>query len=201
MKFRTLLCDPPWQYEKYSYANHGAAETHYDGMTDAELCALPIDAITEESAVILLWCTWPKLKEGVSCLEAWGFRYVTGFPWLKMSAIGVPKYGIGWHSRGCSEFVLIGVKGSGMTPPIEKRQVGVIFSPVGKHSAKPDAQYDFAEAYGGPFLEIFARPDGGLYPDRDGWVRIGNEMTGRSVELDLRDLANDVPLPRLERAK
>lgn len=70
-----------------------------------------------------------------------------------------------------------------------ERQVGVIFSPIGRHSAKPDAQYSFAEGYGGPYLEMFARPDDGLFPPRPGWTFIGNQATGRDIADDLRLLA------------
>ena len=107
-----------------------------------------------------------------------------------MSRAAAPRRGIGWHSHGCSEFVLIGIRGTRMTPAVEDRQVGIIFSPIGRHSAKPEQQYEFAEAYGGPFLEMFARPEpAGLFPPRAGWTYIGAGATGRDIADDLRLLA------------
>ena len=188
-KFRTILCDPPWKYETFSDTKQGAAIAHYSGMTLEQLASLPVASVTANNAALLLWCTWPKLLEGVALFEAWGFRYVSGFPWMKMTAAACPRRGIGWHTHSVSEFVLIGVKGTGMTPPVEKRQPGVIFSPIGKHSAKPDMQYLFAEGYGGPYLELFARPDGGLDDPRPNWTRAGNEIDGKDMQQALCDLA------------
>lgn len=105
-----------------------------------------------------------------------------------MSEAGVPRRGIGWHHHSCSEFLRVAIRGS-LTPAVEDRLKAVIFNPIGRHSAKPDAQYEFAEAYGGPYLEMFARPDGGLFPPRDGWTRIGNEITGNDIADDLRSLS------------
>ena len=190
MKFRTILVDPPWKYENFSDSAHGAAKSHYSGMSQSELELLPVNAVSADNAAILMWGTWPKLPEMIPIIEAWGFRYVTGFPWMKMSRAAAPRRGIGWHSAGCSEFVLIGVRGTRMTPAVADRQVGVIFSPIGAHSRKPEQQYEFAEAYGGPFLEMFARPqNGGLFPPRENWTFIGNQITGRDIAADLRLLA------------
>ena len=190
MKFRTILVDPPWRYENFSDKAHGAAVSHYSGMTQAELEALPVAAVAEKDAALLMWGTWPKLPEMVPIIEAWGFRYVTGFPWVKMSRAAAPRRGIGWHSQGCSEFVLIGIRGTKMTPAVEDRQVGIIFSPIGRHSAKPEQQYEFAEAYGGPFLEMFARPEpAGLFPPREGWTLVGNGVDGLEITDALRLLA------------
>lgn len=194
MKFRTILADPPWQYDNYHAAVNGAACSHYSCMTDKMLERLPVACIAEENAALLLWCTWPKLEAGIRLVNAWGFRYVSGFPWIKMQAPGVERRGIGFHSLGASEFVLIGIRGSGMTPAVEDRQIGVIFSPIGAHSAKPDEQYRFAEAYGGPFLEMFARPDGGLDEPSEHWTRIGNEMPGCGDIAD--DLCRLASLPQ-----
>ena len=189
-RFRTILVDPPWQYENFSSKAHGAAVSHYNGMTQAELEALPVAAVAEKNAALLMWGTWPKLPEMIPIIEAWGFRYVTGFPWVKMARDAAPRRGIGWHSYGCSEFVLIGVRGTRMTPAIADRQVGIVFSPIGRHSAKPEQQYEFAEAYGGPFLEMFARPEpAGLFPPREGWTFIGSGVDGLDITDALRLLA------------
>jgi hypothetical protein len=31
--FRTILCDPPWRYDNFGQAKHGAARAHYSTMT------------------------------------------------------------------------------------------------------------------------------------------------------------------------
>ena len=189
MKFRCILCDPPWHYQGGATGRgfrHGA-DKKYNTLTIEELCALPVAAAAKDDAALLMWCTWPQLSEGIRLIEAWGFRYVTGFPWVKMWRATAPKRGMGYHTRSCSECVLIGIRGSHMIPLPEDRQIGIIFAPSGLHSAKPEEQYQFAEAYGGPFLEMFARPEpAGLFPPREGWTYIGAGATGRDIADDLR---------------
>jgi N6-adenosine-specific RNA methylase IME4 len=187
MKFRTILCDPPWEYGLYSEKGR-SPEKHYPTLDHETLRSLPVASVADSSCVLLLWCTWPKAKEGIEVMESWGFRFVTGFPWVKMARQGVPRISTGVHFRGCSEPLLIGVRGSGYCghtdPP-----VGILFNPPGRHSAKPEAQYDLAERYPGAYLEMFARPDGGLFPCRDNWTRIGNEMDGKDIREALELLA------------
>lgn len=195
MKFRTILADPPWTYSNGRHDNGSRARTVakmelcvYPTMTNDSICALPVSSVAANDSALLLWCTWPQLEVGLRVINAWGFTYKSGFPWVKMTAASVPRSGMGFHGRSASEIVLVGTKGRCVPPP-ENRQVAVIFSPIGRHSAKPDAQYTFAEAYGGPYLEMFARPTGGLFPAREEWTQIGNEITGRDIATDLVLLA------------
>ena len=190
-RFRTILADPPWHYGSSSGRDykHGAGR-EYSTLTFDQLCGLRVANVAQDNAALVMWCTWPQLSEGIRLIEAWGFRYVTGFPWVKMWRATAPKRGMGFYTRSCSECVLIGVRGVGMTPKPEKRQIGIIFSPSGAHSKKPEEQYEFAEAYGGPFLEMFARPEpAGLFPPREGWTFIGNGVDGLDITDALRLLA------------
>jgi hypothetical protein len=62
-----------------------------------------------------------------------------------------------------------------------------LFNPIGAHSRKPEAQYDIAEGYPGPYLEIFCHPRSeGLWDwQRPGWkqrARVGREMQ-RALEI------------------
>jgi len=193
MKFRTILADPPWSYGNFSGTSaengNGAADAHYSTMALEDLCALPVASVAEKDCALLMWCTWPHDEAGTRLIRAWGFEPKTGIPWIKMTRAGTPRVGIGWHHRSASEFLRVAIRGS-LTPPVDKRLPAVIFNPIGRHSAKPEEQYAFAEAYGGPYLELFARPnDGGLFPPRELWTRIGNEITGRDIAEDLRLLA------------
>ena len=189
-RFRTLLVDPPWLYDNCSEAINGAASKHYPGMTIEALCALPVAAVAEENAVLLLWCTWPQLEVGLPIIKAWGFQYKSGFPWVKMSRDAAPRKGNGFYTRACSEFVLIGTRGKNVSPAPAQRKDGIIFSPIGKHSAKPEQQYEYAETFGGPYLEMFARPEpAGLFPPREGWTLVGNGVDGLEITDALRLLA------------
>jgi len=82
-----ILADPPWSFDNYGMAKHGAMRAHYDGLTVPELCALPVGEVAAKNALCFLWSTGPKEAEGahVEVLRAWGFRPVTCvFTWVKV---------------------------------------------------------------------------------------------------------------------
>jgi len=82
-----IYADPPWLFDNYGMAKHGAQRAHYSGMTTAELCALPVARLLPKRALCFLWATGPKEAEGahVEVLSAWGFRPVTAaFTWVKV---------------------------------------------------------------------------------------------------------------------
>ncbi len=118
-------------------------------------------------------------------MDAWGFQYKTGFPWIKildeprMSLFGdmiiKPQYGVGFWVRGASEYVAIGTRGK-VSPP-NSGFVGLL-SENFQHSRKPENIYEIAESLPGPYLELFARRR------RDGWDAFGNEIEG-SVNLEV----------------
>lgn len=180
-RYGVILADPPWRYA--NAGTRGAAENHYSTMSTAELCALPVRDLAAPDSLLLLWATWPQLQEAVSVIEAWGFQYVTGFPWVKVHGeprtnlwgeIQIrPRYGVGFWIRGCSEPLLIGRRGS-VSPP-DRDFMGLI-SENYAHSRKPDNVYEYAEAMPGPYLEMFARRP------RVGWDQFGNEIAG-SIQL------------------
>jgi N6-adenosine-specific RNA methylase IME4 len=196
MRFRTILADPPWVYRAMG-KNPGRAggliknpAQIYGGIPTDALCKLPVSAIAEKDAALILWATWPCLEDALQVINTWGFDYKTGLPWVKMTRAAAPKRGIGFHHAGCSELLLIATRGKNMCPSLHgPKPIGVLFHPAGRHSAKPEDAYEIVERYGSPFLEMFARPDGGLFPTRPGWTRIGNEITGRDIVDDLRLLA------------
>lgn len=115
-------------------------------------------------------------------MQSWGFQYVTGFPWVKVTDISrnlwgeleiKVSYGIGFWSRGCTEFVMIGKRGH-VKPP-DMGFIGLL-SPNLFHSRKPDDIYEYAESLLPPYLELFARRS------RPGWDVFGNEVEN-SIEL------------------
>lgn len=160
-QYGVILADPPWNYANAGC--RGAAENHYSTMTVGDICALPIGDLAAPDSVLLEWCTWPQLQEGIQVMKAWGFEYITGFPWIKVTdvskdlwgelTIDVP-YGIGFWARGCSEFVLIGRKGNAKPP--SDGFIGLL-SPNLHHSRKPESIHHYAMSLPGPYLELFAR--------------------------------------------
>ena len=178
-KYGVILADPPWHYNNGASGgldDYGAAAGQYPTMKVNDICRLPVADLAAKDAVLLEWCTWPQLQEGQQVMEAWGFKYITGFPWIKIKSVSpdlwgaiqltVP-YGVGFWARGASEFVLIGRRGSPSPPP--NGFIGLL-SPNLQHSRKPNSLYEYAEALPGPYLELFARRP------RPGWSVWGNEV-------------------------
>lgn len=179
-RYGVIIADPPWNYSNSGV--RGTAANQYQTMSDADIAALPVSDLAAHNCTLLMWATWPKLEEAcLPALRAWGFRYVTGFPWVKVTdvshtlwgelTISVP-YGVGFWARGCTEIVLIGVKGN--PPPPPNSFIGLL-SPNLYHSRKPDDLYAYAEAMPGPYLELFARRT------RPGWDSWGNEIASDLV--------------------
>lgn len=104
-------------------------------------------------------------------MEAWGFDYVTGIPWIKTSpSSGTIRTGIGFWFQSTSELLLVGRKGKPPSPdgnatkkrkPVKGLLCGEewqFYAPVKGHSAKPLSIYDWARAkLKGPYLELWAR--------------------------------------------
>jgi N6-adenosine-specific RNA methylase IME4 len=177
-RYGVIIADPPWPYQQFSDRKQGAARAAYDLMTMDELCAMPVRKLAEDSCVLFLWGTWPKVPEAVKLMAAWGFEHVTGFPWVKTSKNGAVRYGVGFWVAGCSEYVLIGRVGDASPPRPDLKYLGLM-SPSFNHSRKPDSIHEIAETLPGPYLELFARRP------RDGWTVFGNEVMAAEEGLPL----------------
>ena len=190
MKFSVILADPAWNYETWAPDGaHRSPERHYAVSSLDSMSALPVDMIAARDSVLLMWSTWPMMVQGIALMTAWGFNFKTGIPWLKLSKDGLPRIGTGYHTRVCSEYIMIGTKGSPRAPEPFERLPGIILAKQGSHSAKPDDQYTFAELYDGPYIELFAR----RY--REGWVSLGNELDGLDLSESIRNVADDQSVP------
>ena len=173
--FRVIIADPPWEY-RVSHRN-GAAAKHYPTMNVDALCAMPVSGVAHEDCALFLWATWPQLIESLRVIEAWGFRYVSGLPWVKTTeppALDLfgdlrarSAYGTGYWVRGCSEPILIARRGKVDLPLAS--YAGLLAERM-QHSRKPDSLHDVAETLPGPRLELFARRA------RPGWTVWGNEV-------------------------
>lgn len=186
-RFGTILADPPWHY--FNQNCQGGLTQHYGTLSNSAIEALPVRDVAARDCTLLLWATNPKLPDAFAVLDAWGFEYKTMLTWVKMSAATAPRIGLGYHLRGATEHLLIGTRGEPGIPAPDRRPCSVLFNPIGAHSAKPEAQYDIAEGYPGPYLELFHRPRPGLFPPRPGWVFLGDQATGNDMADDLRALA------------
>jgi len=162
-KYDVIYADPPWRYE-FSQSANREIENQYPTLSLDEICKFKIPA--NDDAILFLWCPMPKLDWGLKVIESWGFKYRTGFVWVK------DKIGMGHYVRSKHELLLIGIKGSPGTPLPENRPESVIFAPRVEHSKKPDIVYEIIEKMypGKSYFEMFARKT------RKGWEVWGNEV-------------------------
>lgn len=173
-KFRTILADPPWQFQNRT--GKMAPEHHrlsrYGTMSLDEIKELPVADITEEPAHLYLWVPNALLPEGLAVMQAWGFDYKSNIVWHKVRKDGGPDgRGVGFYFRNVTELVLFGVRGkNARTLQPGRTQVNFLATRKREHSRKPDEFYDIVEACSpGPRLEMFARGS------RPGWATWGNQ--------------------------
>ena len=176
--FGTIVADPPWKSQAGGGRYKRGADRHYPLMATRDIAALHIPAAAD--ACLFLWSTWNDVPNALLVMQAWGFRYTTGTPWIKLTVDGRgPSMGLGQYLRGCSEPLLLGIRGDierlGGAAPLGLL-TDPIFAPRLQHSRKPDDVYGLAAFFPGPYLELFARRP------RDGWSVWGNEVD-HSIQL------------------
>lgn len=165
-KFKIIYADPPWLYRDTADAGDRGADHKYTLMSIEEIKALPVANVADEDCALLMWATFPLLREGLDTLDAWGFTFRTvAFVWVKSRLGGhdqrcmwcgqVPvsdAIGMGNWSRSNAEIVLLGTRGKPSRVSAGVRQIvheaegvaieqcgvcNVLHEPRGRHSAKP----------------------------------------------------------------
>lgn len=214
-QYGVVVADPPWNYNRAGksgfnkkrnseYKLSGYSNHQYEPLSTKDLCDMggDIKLITSPDALLFMWTTWPFIKDSLDIIEAWGFTYVTGIPWVKVdSKLERPTYGVGYWFRGCTEPILVAKRGKshrsnsrgilGFGDEDERLEadesvadgqgmLGYVSKPKG-HSKKPVALQERIEEikYPGPYLEMFGRDE------REGWTVLGNEAPGDGM--DIRD--------------
>jgi N6-adenosine-specific RNA methylase IME4 len=173
-KFRTILADPPWQFQNRTgkVAPEHKRLSRYGTMALPEILELPVPLVAFDTAHLYLWVPNALLPDGLAVMHAWGFKYKSNLVWHKVRKDGGSDgRGVGFYFRNVTELVLFGVRGkSARTLPPGRSQVNYLSSRKREHSRKPDEQYSIIEACSpGPYLELFARGD------REGWFGWGNQ--------------------------
>jgi N6-adenosine-specific RNA methylase IME4 len=172
MKYRTIVADPPWQYDD-GFATESRTPGKWTGPTRryvlpypsmrvADICALPVVALSEPDARLFLWATNRYLPDALTVMAAWGFRYRQTLTWDKADSLSgsvAPN----------SEFLLVGTRGDPRR--LARLPSAVIRHAASKtHSQKPDIFIDWIEQVSpGPYMELFSRRH------RLGWDVWGNE--------------------------
>lgn len=175
-RFRTILVDPPWQFQNRTgkVAPEHRRLSRYGTMTLDEIKSLPLQQAAGDVSHLYLWVPNALLPEGLAVMNSWGFKYKTNLVWRKIRKDGGSDgRGVGFYFRNVAELLLFGIRGkNARTLQAGRRQVNYLESRKREHSRKPDEQYGIIEACStGPYLELFAR--GG----RRGWVCWGNQAS------------------------
>ena len=170
MKYRTIVADPPWHYERFVGRTAGggsgwqAHDLPYPSLTVPEIMALPVGDLAEPDARLFCWTTNRYLPDTFNILRAGGFRYQQTLVWRKTNASPYP----GAVAVIDVELLLVAQRGTPGRPDFAKSSV--IEAAVRAHSQKPEAFLDLVEQVSpGPYLEMFARRQ------RLGWDTWGNE--------------------------
>lgn len=185
-KYQIIYADPPWSYQNGGVPQ-GGVNAQYQTMTDSDICNLPIWDISDNNSLLFMWATFPKLKEGIAVIEAWGFQYKTcAFTWVKTNPKQELKsfFGIGYYTKSNAEICLLGVRGKGHSLVKNNSVSQLIFSPRLKHSEKPnEARKKIIQLCGDiPRIELFARQK------VEGWDVIGNDIDGKDIRETLEEM-------------
>ena len=178
-RFPVILADPPWPHATWSNKGKGrSAEAHYDTMSLAEICNLPIGTLATPDCVLFLWVTKPILERAFDVIRAWRFTCKTvGFTWIKTRTAASRDlftplddlfwFGMGHWTRGNPEMCLLATRGN--PKRLHADVAELIIAPRREHSRKPDEIYQRIERLvAGPYLELFAS---GSAPPRNSWTR------------------------------
>ena len=172
-KFRTILADPPWQFNNRTgkMAPEHKRLNRYRTLTLKEICEIPVPDVVSENAHLYLWVPNALVAEGMEVMKLWGFTYKTNLAWYKIRKDGGPDgRGVGFYFRNVTELVLFGIRGRMRTLAAGRKQVNIIASRKREHSRKPDELYNIIESCSpGPYLELFARGT------RSNWFSWGNQ--------------------------
>lgn len=177
-KYGIIYADPPWHYRVYSKKGAGrSAESHYPTMTIEKIQALPVSELADKDCALFMWITFPLLKESLSVLSSWGFKFKTiAFVWIKQNRKSDSLFwGMGYWTRTNAEFCVLATKGK--PKRMAKNVHQVIVSHIEEHSKKPDeARRRIVRLMGDlPRIELFARQKSA------GWDVWGNEVESNII--------------------
>ena len=172
-KYKIIYADPAWIYQDKSKSHGGGAESHYKCSTVEEMSKIINKIEVDDDAVCLMWCTYPQLESGLELMKLWGFKFKTvAFTWVKKNKKNNNYFfGMGRHTRGNPEIVMLGTKGKGVKR-INANIPNLQIHKIREHSRKPDViRKEIIKLYGDiPRIELFARQK------VEGWDCWGNQV-------------------------
>ncbi len=155
-KHRTIIIDPPWNYE-LNIA--GRAQPAYATMTHEDLLALDVAELwADDDCHLYCWTTNSFVTRACDLVAHWGFQHKTLLTWVK------PRWGLGSNFRNSTEHVIFAVRGTLST---RADDIATHFeAPLGEHSEKPDIFYDIVRrASYPPYGEVFQRKEREDFPN------------------------------------
>ena len=167
-QYGVIYADPPWSFKTFSdKGKDRSPENHYNVMSLKDICNLPINKISSDNSVLLMWVIDPLLDKAFEVINAWGFKYKTvGFTWAKTNRKSMGFFtGLGYWTRGNPEMCLLATKGK--PKRVSKSVPQLVVEQRREHSRKPDIMYNHIEnLLEGPYIELFARTQ---RPNWDSW--------------------------------
>ena len=141
-KYQIIYADPPWSYRDKASAGNRGASFKYDVQDHKWICGLPVENISDDNCVLVLWSTMPQLPNVFEVIKEWGFVYKTcAFTWVKRNKLQLSWFmGMGNWTRANSELCLLATKGK--PKRVSAAVHSVVDTPIEKHSKKPDVVKD-----------------------------------------------------------
>jgi len=169
-KYQIIYADPPWKYQ--GEMMNSSVTDHYQVLSLADICLLPVKDISDKDCVLFLWVTAPKLNEFMKVVTAWGFEYKSlAFAWVKKNKKADSYFmGQGRWTRANIELCILATKGNPHRISAGIRQL--VVSPIEEHSKKPAEVRDRIIQLVGdlPRIELYARQK------TEGWDAWGDEV-------------------------
>jgi N6-adenosine-specific RNA methylase IME4 len=163
-KYRAILVDPPWSFEKTT-GKRGGSYAHYPAISTDSLCELRVPEVARDDAFLFLWTTSATLEDALRIMHAWGFDYVEDMIWDK------GDIGIGYYFRMCHEKLLLGRREKTLRHFLDNDIPSVLRANRTLYAEKPPIVHQIIErATNGPFLEVFGRRHA------RGWDVVGNQV-------------------------
>ncbi len=167
--YRTIVADPPWEYEGFVPSRTGDRFWHrdlpYSMMTVDEIAELPVHDLAAKQCRLFLWTTNRYLGAAFDIARRWGFDYQQTLVWRKT---GNPSPMGGSVAPNHAEYLLVCRRG--MPARLDRLPSSVIDAPKMAHSQKPELFLDLIEQVSPePRLEMFSRRN------RLGWHTWGNQ--------------------------
>jgi N6-adenosine-specific RNA methylase IME4 len=180
-RYRTIVADPPWHYERTGLTFADAASGNfvghglpYSSMPHQAIRDLRVKDMAADNAHLFLWTTQRYLWPAHDIARAWGFEPVKVLVWCKPPT----GFSMGGTFGNACEFIVFARRGSGVATGRISRDWWEW--PRGQHSAKPEAFLDIVEQVSpGPYVELFARRA------RFGWDYWGDQSLGTAEMEDV----------------